>query len=1448
MYRALALSGLLIFAACNKGTQSLADDPEFILPSLTLGSPGLAGEYGRAVVFVGDLAAVGQPDRNEVHLFDAEDGKLVRTLRSDRNNANFGQALAVIGGELYVGAPGIERVFRFDPATGEERAVVRVDAGEFGAALAIVGGELWVGSPGHDVGRGLVVRIALTSHVEIGRIPSPNATVGGTFGAALAETSGGAVVGAPGEFGGAGQAYLFNSSGLLQHAVTGPDGGGFGSSVAAEGDTIVVGAPRADEGRAYLIQAKDGDVSETLEGPAGGSSFGAAVGVDGTHIVVAGADGEAQVSIFDAATGALQRTVQPAPEKGAPAGFAIATRNGVALIGVFQLAGDVGLATSFDCTLGVVLIIFEAPTPAAGQFYGEDVAIVGDLFAISTRSTDQIFLYDQVGNLVRTLTIPSGDSARSLAAHGTDRLLVGVPDVSDAEGRVLVFDVTNGNLVTTLQEQDPESAAEFGASVASDGTFIIVGTPGATLGVGCGGEEGEAFVFDATFALSFSLEPQVPEAGARYGESVAVSPEGFFVGAPFSIPATEGLLGSVCQYNRTTGAFVRMFFDDQADGDDGLGTSIAILNGKLFAGAPIDSFLDTQSPITVSLVDAGGVLVFDIASGGIDRTIRSPGRADFGAFGAAVAAAGDTLLVGEPTGFRLPPGPLAGTTPPEGVVHSFDPDTGIRRFVFDGPAGEVLAGFGTSVALSADGRWFLGGAPGETVNGQINAGSVLAFDTDALTIAVSPTPETDGEFGAATAGFCGDRIIVGARDEGGGQGTVYIVDPATGETTLQIPFPDTFGTADFGHAIAVFGNQFAVSAPRASGGRVYLFNKAGALVRTFQSPLGGGAFGQSIANVEGLLMIGEPGTAAYLFQLDGTLVRTFTSPPLAGGSLDAFGFAVRGAGNFVAISAVQRDNPDQTFGAVFVFDRTNGNLLSTLNSPTGSNFQFGNWLTIHNGTTLVVSDPFDTGSGGALHLFDLASGSFLRTINAPNGGLGLGQVRGFGRETIQCGEFLLVGQVPILGSGAAFLFDILGNEVFCVESFNPSLTDRFGLGLGCLNGAPIVGAPGANVNPNGAGRVTFLAGFQQQAPPEDPTFSAALTLTSPEPQTSGFFSDSVAFVGNDIAVGASLERPQIAGTGFLFGAVHIYRGSDGAFQRTIRTPNVNGSQRFGVSLSANATVLAVGSPGEPSGGVAAGRAYLFSPITGQVLIAFDPPNPEDGAGFGSNVSLSVANLLIGEPGATVNGFDSAGRAHYFDCAVNQVLQSFESPDPETNGNFGTAVATCGTRVYVGAHGEDDFNGRAYCFDGLTGQLIHTFDAPAGATLFGITMAKFGNDILIGAPGGIGSVFLFSGATGQLLRTFDNPIEVPCLFGQSIASNGSEVIIGAPEGAGGGSAHIFDGDTASLIRTVESPDPEEGANFGESVAMFGNNHIIGALLADGGAVDAGAAFVNVSEDG
>jgi hypothetical protein len=74
------------------------------------------------------------------------------------------------------------------------------------------------------------------------------------------------------------------------------------------------------------------------------------------------------------------------------------------------------------------------------------------------------------------------------------------------------------------------------------------------------------------------------------------------------------------------------------------------------------------------------------------------------------------------------------------------------------------------------------------------------------------------------------------------------------------------------------------------------------------------------------------------------------------------------------------------------------------------------------------------------------------------------------------------------------------------------------------------------------------------------------------------------------------------------------------------------------------------------------------------------------------------------------------------------------------------------------------------------------------------------------------------------------------FGASVALSETYVIVGNPEddelSDAGGAVHVFDVRTGRRLRTLRPLDPEEGANFGESVAISGTLALIGAPFDDG----------------
>lgn len=215
-----------------------------------------------------------------------------------------------------------------------------------------------------------------------------------------------------------------------------------------------------------------------------------------------------------------------------------------------------------------------------------------------------------------------------------------------------------------------------------------------------------------------------------------------------------------------------------------------------------------------------------------------------------------------------------------------------------------------------------------------------------------------------------------------------------------------------------------------------------------------------------------------------------------------------------------------------------------------------------------------------------------------------------------------------------------------------------------------------------------------------------------------------------------------------------------------------------------------------------------------------------------------------------------GHAYAVPYTLTQIL---DSPSPNTGDLFGISTALDGSNVLVGAP-RDDTNGRnvgqAYLFDAITGALLQTFDDPTPTQddHFGNSVSLFGNHALIGAPfddtnvRDKGQAHLFDTTTGALLRTFSGPTGNGAgSFGFSVALSGNNALIGAPvdiiDGPDIGQAYLFNAETGNLLHTFDEPTPSGRDNFGISVALDGNNVAIGAAgVHSRGRVVAGQAYI------
>ena len=1196
-------------------------------------------------------------------------------------------------------------------------------------------------------------------------------------------------------------------------------------SVAVEGDTVVAGAYEHDNpdqnantveasGAAYVFTKPDtGWVNATqtakLTAPAlgQGDKFGISVAVDG-DIIAVGADGHDEEGKLDA--GAAYLFVKPTTSNGW-ANWDGLDDNGKDELTAKLIASDFGKDDQF----------------------GVSVALDG-----------------------------------STAVIGAARWPGDGPSDRRHSGKVYVFTKdSSGEWKTAWNEEFPWSPSDsarqdnFGASVALDGSTLVIGTPSDDDN---GFDSGSAYVVDipAWQAIGDHAATAHTATGLTNDVTHTFLIRAVNITGP-SPPATAHATPALLPPAQPTG-----FTAIAGNAEVGLRWNAPAYVPTM----PVDSYELWQTTLS-KLSDFNGVL---------DDKI-----------GQSVAIDGDTAVVGAP-------GVAAGS------AFVFTKDTaGDWRLTAtlqpsDGRDGDE---FGQSVAIDGD-TVVVGSYKDDTTNGT-DAGSAYIFtrpgngwadwdtlDTNGKAALTAKLTASDGAmnawFGHSVA-VDGDTVIVGAPRFTSGSNTfaggAYVFTKpdtgwAAGTETAKLTAYDMARDDRFGTAVAVDGVTVIVGANQDNGTSKVLVGSAYVLTEPDD---GWGGWDDTL-------------DADSKADLMAKLTPSVENPRAS------FGKSVDLDGDTVVIGAENRSHDDiSKSGAAYVFmkpasgwaDATETVELGASDAAASDNF--GSSVAV-NGDLIVVGQGKGDANGtnsGAVYVFTRTSDTWSETAKLVTPDTVQNDQLGF-----TPGSVALDGTTAVLGahladdgdtdSGAAYVADI-GNWTDLAGS-DATTTSRRVTSLA-----------------NDVGHTFVIRAVNEGGPgPASPSVSATPRLPKPAKPT-GLTAQAA-----DAQVILRWNDPNDSD-------ITGYELAEAVQDSLLTADDAAERDQFGIAVAIDGDIAVVGAIKDDDKGEDSGSAYIFTKDSNDAWTQTAKLTASDGAAgdwFGRSVAVNGQTVVVGAPRHDHSSLEHAGAAYVFTepdtgwgawdgldttgkaaLTAKLIAPDAAASNPAEGDLFGSAVAVDGDTVVVGAYLDDDdelgtdgnrlqWVGSAYVFtepdtgwgawDGLdttgkatlTAKLRLKDSDRSPNSNFGFAVAVDGDSVLVGAHGsddsfgrdGRGSAYMFTKPDdGWADALTDEAVELAASdgtrgdwFGYSVALDGSTAVIGARlhssdrAGSGSGAAYVFIRESGAWSEKAKltASDGAPNDNFGFSVAVESDTVAVGAWLDDDHGTGSGSAYLFV----
>jgi len=377
-------------------------------------------------------------------------------------------------------------------------------------------------------------------------------------------------------------------------------------------------------------------------------------------------------------------------------------------------------------------------------------------------------------------------------------------------------------------------------------------------------------------------------------------------------------------------------------------------------------------------------------------------------------------------------------------------------------------------------------------------------------------------------------------------------------------------------------------------------------------------------------------------------------------------------------------------------------------------------------------------------------------------------------------------------------------------------------------------------------------------------------LLGSDSTTNDFFGYSVALSEDTAIIGAfrvDSEKNKDVGAAYIF----VRSNNTWKQQAKLMALDGKGGDTFGgnVAISGDTAVIGVIRDDDDIKGKDSGSAYIFK-RTGSnwsqqaKITAIDA---SEGDAFGWSIGLSDDTLVLGAPRDDDKGKDS-GSVYVFTRTGDTWKQQTKitAEDGSEGDVFGISAAISGDTILVGAdlNEEKGFNaGAAYVFTRSKGvwtqQTKLTANDGAEGDIFGVRVALEDNtalisarrddDSIMGVDSGSAYIFTRSGNTWSQQAKLKAPDgAADDRFGRSVALSGNNALIGAmfqdEQGENSGSAYLFkrSGNTWYFKAQLIPKDGSKDDVFGWNVALLNNTALISANRDNDKGENSGSAYI------